>query len=115
VQLPTTNNARQIESTRSRIVFIRSVPANRVRQDSCCEQVAAPAVTRTPNLHRAKIAPQECGWKDGDNGDPDRKEENLAHKTKNKRTDLTPIGLLMEGFHVLYRICTTSGANAKVQ
>ena len=25
------------------------------------------------------------------------REENLAHKTKNKRTDLTPTGLLMEG------------------
>jgi hypothetical protein len=30
-------------------------------------QVAAPAATRTPNLHRAKqIAPRECGWKGGD-------------------------------------------------
>ncbi|HKU23512.1 MAG TPA: hypothetical protein VJQ50_21050, partial [Terriglobales bacterium] len=41
------------------------------------------------------------------------REENLAHKTKNKRTDLTPTGLLMEGVHVLYRICTISGASAK--
>jgi len=33
-------------------------------------QVAAPAETRTPNLHRAnKIAPRECGWKDGVSGD----------------------------------------------
>ena len=32
-------------------------------------QVAAPAETRTPNLHRAKqIAHRECGWKDGDSG-----------------------------------------------
>ena len=30
-------------------------------------QVAAPAATRTPNLHRAQqIAHQECGWKGGD-------------------------------------------------
>jgi hypothetical protein len=31
-------------------------------------QVAAPAETRTPNLHRAKpkIAHRECGWKGGD-------------------------------------------------
>jgi len=29
------------------------------------KQVAAPAETRTPNLHRAKTAHQECGWKDG--------------------------------------------------
>ena len=27
------------------------------------KQVAAPAETRTPNLHRARIAHQECGWK----------------------------------------------------
>jgi len=31
-------------------------------------QVAAPAETRTPNLHRAQIAHQECGWKGGDSG-----------------------------------------------
>ena len=32
-------------------------------------QVAAPAEMRTPNLHRANIAHQECGWKGGDSGD----------------------------------------------
>ena len=33
-------------------------------------QVAAPAETRTPNLHRAnKSLTQECGWKGGDSGD----------------------------------------------
>jgi hypothetical protein len=33
-------------------------------------QVAAPAETRTPNLHRAKVSLiEECGWKDGDSGD----------------------------------------------
>ncbi len=31
--------------------------------------MAAPAETRTPNLHRATIAHQECGWKGGDSGD----------------------------------------------
>src|ERR1700678_1450793 len=31
-------------------------------------QVAAPRETRTPTLHRANIAHQECGWKDGDRG-----------------------------------------------
>jgi len=32
-------------------------------------QMAAPAETRTPNMHRAKrIAPRECGWKHGDSG-----------------------------------------------
>jgi len=30
-------------------------------------QVAAPAATRTPNLHRAKQSlTEECGWKGGD-------------------------------------------------
>src|SRR5271167_2010807 len=29
-------------------------------------QVAAPTETSTPNLHRATIAQQECGWKGGD-------------------------------------------------
>jgi hypothetical protein len=38
--------------------------------------VAAPAETRTPNLHRAKIAHQECGWKGGDSGNS--AEENLS-------------------------------------
>jgi hypothetical protein len=34
------------------------------------KQVAAPAETRTPNLHRAtKIAHRECGWKGGDSVD----------------------------------------------
>jgi hypothetical protein len=40
------------------------------------EQVAAPAETRTPNLHRANIAHQECGWKGGDSGNS--VEKNLA-------------------------------------
>jgi len=34
-------------------------------------QVAAPAETRTPNLHRAnqKALIEECGWKGGDSSD----------------------------------------------
>ena len=40
------------------------------------EQVAAPAEMRTPNLHRAQIAHQECGWKGGNSGGSAR--ENLA-------------------------------------
>src|ERR1700678_4554189 len=31
-------------------------------------QGAAPTETRTPTLHRANIAHEECGWKDGDRG-----------------------------------------------
>jgi len=31
-------------------------------------QIAAPAEMSTPNLHGAKIAQKECGWKDADRG-----------------------------------------------
>src|SRR5207344_1067828 len=59
-------------------------------------QIAAPAETRTPNMHRAKrIAPRECGWKHGDSG------HSAGEKTfvqpSQTRIDLTPTGLLMEG------------------
>jgi hypothetical protein len=38
-------------------------------------QVAAPAETRTPNLHRAKrIAPRECEWKHGGSGQRAKRE-----------------------------------------
>jgi hypothetical protein len=57
-------------------------------------QVAAPAETSTPNWHRAKIAPQECGWKDGDRGGLAQRQR--THLRKNK-TILTGTGLLMEG------------------
>ena len=53
-------------------------------------------------MHRAKIAHPECGWKDGDSGDPDQKKENLVNENKNQRTDLTPTGLLMEGDYTNY-------------
>jgi len=59
-------------------------------------QVAAPAETRTPNLHRAKIAHQECVWKGGDSGDSAVK---TLSNEKNDRTHLTPTGLLMEGVY----------------
>src|SRR5712692_7660088 len=58
-------------------------------------QVAAPAETRTPNLHRAKIAHRRVRmegrrqWQLGGR-------EKLVQR-KNKRTLLTPTGLLMEG------------------
>ena len=60
------------------------------------KQMAAPAETRTPNLHRANQALiEECGWKGGDSGDSVGK-KNLVQR-KNKRSPLTPTGLLMEG------------------
>jgi len=40
------------------------------------------------------MAHRECGWKGGDSGDSTGK--NLDQR-KNKRTHLTPTGLLMEG------------------
>jgi len=63
-------------------------------------QVVAPAETRTPNLHRAnKIAQSRVrmeGWRQRATR---REIENLVHR-KNKRTHLTPTGLLMEA--ILY-------------
>jgi hypothetical protein len=58
-------------------------------------QAAAPAETRTPNLHRAKIAQKRVrmeGWR----------QRRLGSKTRNsqggrRKTDLTLTGLLMEG------------------
>jgi hypothetical protein len=35
-------------------------------EEEVANQVAAPAETRTPNLHRATNAHRECGWKGGD-------------------------------------------------
>jgi hypothetical protein len=45
--------------------------------------VAAPTETRTPNLHRAKIAHRECGWKDGDSGDSAGEKPCPTKKQKN--------------------------------
>ena len=57
--------------------------------------------TRTPNLHRAnKIAHQECGWKGGDSGGSAGRKKLVQRK--NKRTHLTPAGLLMEGDYTNY-------------
>ena len=71
-------------------------------------QVAAPAEMRTPNLHRAKIAQEECGWKDGDRGGSARMQSKHRKKGENKKRKtslqegkrkslLTLTGLLMEG------------------
>jgi len=59
-------------------------------------QVAAPAETRTPNWHRAKQSLIESA--DGRVATVvARREKNLVQQGKNKRIDLTPTGLLMEG------------------
>ena len=71
-------------------------------------QVAAPAEMKTPNLHRAKIAQKECGWKDGDTGGSARmqrtpqkgkkkQKEKNSLTGKRRKTFLTLTGLLMEG------------------
>ena len=63
-------------------------------------QIAAPAEPRTPNLHRSEpIAPRECEWKHGDSGILGGR-KNLVPQ-KEKRTYLTPTGLLMEGHYTL--------------
>jgi hypothetical protein len=56
-------------------------------------QVAAPAETSTPNLHGAKIAQKECGWKDGYCGGAAQK----PTESEERKTVLTHTGLLMEG------------------
>jgi hypothetical protein len=50
---------------------------------------AAPSETRTPNLHRAKIAQYECGWKGGDRGglaEPEKKDK-ITERTKTLDAD----------------------------
>jgi hypothetical protein len=50
----------------------------------------------------AQLAPseksliEECGWKDGDSGNPAGRKTLVQRK--NQRTRLTPTGLLMEGY-----------------
>ena len=51
------------------------------------KQVAAPAATRTPNLHRAKqkSLTEECGWKGGDRvgwgAEEERKQDQKSRAT----------------------------------
>src|ERR1022692_1538833 len=65
------------------------------------KQVAAPAEMRTPNLHRATTIAQRRvrmeGWRQWRLGG----RKNLVQR-KNKRTHLTPTGLLMEGDYTNY-------------
>ena len=67
------------------------------------KQMAAPAETRTPNLHRAnQSAPiDECGWKGGDSGNS--AENKPRDQQIPKRIPLTPTGLLMEGDYTNHR------------
>ena len=63
-------------------------------------QVAAPAETRTPNLHRAtRSLIEECGWKGSDSCSSARKMTN-----KNQDNLLTLTGLLMEGDYTHNRV-----------
>ena len=39
------------------------------------------------------------------------RKQNLANENKNRRTDLTPTGLLMEGFITLYKSLTAFTLN----
>jgi len=58
--------------------------------------MAAPAETRTPNVHRAKTSLSRVrmeGWRQ-----LTRREKNLVQR-KTKRIHLTPTGLLMEGVY----------------
>jgi hypothetical protein len=60
------------------------------------KQIAAPAEPRTPNLHRANQSLLESANGSMATVATRREEKNLVQR-KNKRTDLTPTGLLMEG------------------
>ena len=55
-------------------------------------KVAAPAESRTPNWHRAKIAHKECGWMATEAARLERRDSE-----EKRKTDLTLTGLLMEG------------------
>jgi hypothetical protein len=51
------------------------------------KQMAAPAETRTPNMHRAKrIAPRECGWKHGDSGHSAGEQKTLFNEANEEST-----------------------------
>jgi hypothetical protein len=51
------------------------------------KQMAAPAETRTPNMHRAKrIAPRECGWKHGDSGHSAGEQKTLFNEASEEST-----------------------------
>jgi hypothetical protein len=52
------------------------------------KQIAAPAETRTPNVHRAKrIAPRECEWKHGDSGNSAGREKPCPTKRQKNPLD----------------------------
>jgi len=55
-------------------------------------QVAAPAEMSTPNLHRAKIAQKECGWKDGDRGGSARTQSNPQERRRKQKEKNTLTG-----------------------
>src|SRR5712691_3587890 len=64
------------------------------------KQVAAPTETRTPNLHRAKIAHQRVrmeGW---------RLLDSKAAYGRKIKPSLTRTGLLMEGVYTTYRVAS---------
>src|SRR6266849_1596588 len=63
-------------------------------------QVAAPAETRTPNLHRANKSLIESA--DGRVATVATRREKKLVQRKDKRTHLTPTGLLMEGVYTNY-------------
>src|SRR2546426_8914996 len=70
-------------------------------------QVAAPAETRTPNLHRAKIAHRRVrmeGWRQWQIGGREKLDQR-----KDKRSLLAPTGLLMEGGYTQNPSCECNG------
>ena len=61
-------------------------------------QVAAPAATRTPNLHRAKQESliEECGWKGGDRVGLGAEEERKQDQKSRATVPFLPDGMVTE-------------------
>jgi len=79
---------------------VRRIGESRKKDDRLDAQTLARLARIDPELlypvHRAKrIAPRECGWKHGDSGHS-AGDKNLVQQSQ-RRIDLTPTGLLMEG------------------
>jgi len=99
VAIPTAELNRRVQVTATK--SWGPTPAGEVGRE-VDSQVAAPTETRTPTLHRAKIAHQRVrmeGWRQGRLGS----REDHSTTKGNYKTDLTLTGLLMEGLGLLAR------------
>src|SRR2546423_3573648 len=89
-------------------------------EDKVDKQVAAPAETRTPNLHRAKIAHQECGWKGGASGDSAERKSCLTKTNHRLDSDRPSHGrqlhqLRIHPFMFLFALQLHSSSSSKLR